>query len=97
LRSIGFQASAVRLGFLLESGIMALSSIIVGAALGLAMAYNVINDASHQANYGHVPYLVPWASLTFIFTVVMLVALATTYLPARRAMRVDPIAALREQ
>ena len=95
LRSIGFQASAVRLGFLLESGLMALSSIIVGAALGLAMAYNVISDASHQANYGHVPYIVPWANLTLIFTVVMVVALATTYLPARRASRVYPAEALR--
>jgi putative ABC transport system permease protein len=95
LRSIGFQASAVRLSFLLESGILALSSIIVGTALGLAMGYNVIDDASRQANYGHVPYLVPWAELGVIFTVVMLVALGTTYLPARRASRVYPAEALR--
>jgi putative ABC transport system permease protein len=95
LRSIGFQASSVRLGFLIESGLMALSSIIVGAALGLAMAYNVISDASHQANYGHVPYVVPWANLTLIFSVVMVVALGTTYLPARRASRVYPAEALR--
>lgn len=95
LRAIGFQASAVRLSFLLESGILALSSIIVGATLGLAMAYNVIDDASRQANYGHVPYLVPWAGLGVIFTLVMLVALGTTYLPARRASRVYPAEALR--
>ena len=37
MRAIGFQASAVRLGFLLESGLLAVSSIVVGAALGLAM------------------------------------------------------------
>jgi hypothetical protein len=42
---------------------LALSSIGVGTALGLAMAYNVIDDASRQANYGHVPYLVSWATL----------------------------------
>ncbi|HTK15190.1 MAG TPA: FtsX-like permease family protein [Acidimicrobiia bacterium] len=95
MRSIGFQASAVRLSFLLESGIMALTSIIVGTALGLAMGYNVIDDASRQSNYGHVPYLVPWAELGVIFTVVMLVALGTTYLPARRASRVYPAEALR--
>ena len=95
LRAIGFQASAVRLSFLLESGILALSSIVVGTVLGLAMAYNVIDDASRQANYGHVPYLVPWAGLAVIFSLVMLVALGTTYLPARRASRVYPAEALR--
>jgi putative ABC transport system permease protein len=95
LRAIGFQASAVRLSFLLESGILALSSIVVGTVLGLAMAYNVIDDASRQANYGHVPYLVPWAGLALIFSLVMLVALGTTYLPASRASRVYPAEALR--
>jgi putative ABC transport system permease protein len=97
MRAIGFQASAVRLGFLLESGLLAVSSIVVGAALGLAMGYNVVDDASRQANYGHVPFLVPWATLSVIFTVVLLVALGTTYLPARRASRVFPAEALRYQ
>jgi putative ABC transport system permease protein len=97
MRAIGFRSSAVRVGFLLESGLLALSSIIVGAILGLAMAFNVIDDATRQSNYGHVPYLVPWLNLAVIFTVVMLVALATTYLPARRASRVFPAEALRYQ
>jgi putative ABC transport system permease protein len=95
MRAIGFQAGAVRLGFLLESGLLALSSIIVGAVLGLAMGYNVVDDASRQANYGHVPFIVQWANLGVIFAVVLLVALGTTYLPARRASRVFPAEALR--
>jgi putative ABC transport system permease protein len=97
MRAVGFQASAVRLEFLLESGLLALSSIVVGAALGLVTAYNVISDASQQANYGHVPFLVPWAGLGVIFTVVLVVALCTTYLPARRASKVFPAEALRYQ
>src|SRR5207244_8409662 len=60
LRSIGFQAGTIRLGFLLESGFLALTSIIVGAALGLAMASNVVQDAARQANFGHVPFGAPW-------------------------------------
>jgi putative ABC transport system permease protein len=97
LRAIGLQASAVRLGFLLEAGFLAATAIGVGAALGLATAFNVIDDASRQANYGTVPFAVPWGVLAAIFAVVLLVALATTYLPARRASRVYAAEALRYQ
>lgn len=95
LRSIGFQASTVRLGFLLESGFLALTSIVVGTALGLALAYNVVDDGRRQATWPDVRLQVPWLNLFVIFVVVMVVALATTYLPARRASRVYPAEALR--
>ncbi len=95
LRAIGFQASTVRLGFLLESGFLALTSIVVGTTLGLAQAYNVVDDARRQATWPGVHLTVPWLNLAIVFVVVMLVALATTYLPARRASRVYPAEALR--
>jgi putative ABC transport system permease protein len=95
LRSIGFQASTVRFGFLLESGFLALTSIIVGTALGLALAFNVVDDAQRQATWPGVRLMVPWLNLIVIFVIVMAVALGTTYLPARRASRVYPAEALR--
>jgi putative ABC transport system permease protein len=95
LRAVGFRASTVRLGFLLESGFLALTSIVVGTALGLALAYNVIDDAQRQATWPSVRLIVPWGNLAVIFAVVIAVALATTYLPARRASRVYPAEALR--
>jgi putative ABC transport system permease protein len=97
LRAIGFQASTVRLGFLLESGFLALTSIVVGSALGLALAYNVVDDARRQATWPGIQLTVPWLNLGVVFVVVMLVALGTTYLPARRASRVYPAEALRYQ
>ena len=85
----------MRLGFLLEAAFLALTSIVVGTALGLALAYNVIDDARRQATWPSVHLIVPWINLAVIFVVVMVVALATTYLPARRASRVYPAEALR--
>jgi putative ABC transport system permease protein len=95
LRSIGFQASTVRLGFLLESAFLAVTSIVVGSALGLAQAYNVVDDARRQATWPGVHLTVPWLNLAVVFVIVLVVALATTYLPARRASRVYPAEALR--
>ncbi len=97
LRAIGFQASAVRLGFLLESGFLAATSILVGTTLGLLMSFNVIDDATRQGNFGTVSFAVPWLSLAVIFTIVLVVALATTYIPARKASRVYAAEALRYQ
>ncbi|MGZ6886533.1 MAG: ABC transporter permease [Acidimicrobiia bacterium] len=97
LRAIGFQAATVRLGFLLESGFLALTSIAVGSGLGLLMAYNVVDDARHQATWPGVHLVIPWANLVVIFAVVLAVALLTTYLPARRASRVYAAEALRYQ
>jgi putative ABC transport system permease protein len=95
LRAIGFRSGTVQLGFLLESGFLALTSIVVGSALGLAMAYNVVHDAHRQATWPGVHLVVPWVNLSVIFATVLAVALLTTYLPARRASRVDPAEALR--
>ncbi|HEX4777142.1 MAG TPA: FtsX-like permease family protein, partial [Acidimicrobiia bacterium] len=95
LRAIGFQRSMVRVGFLLESGFMALTSIVVGTALGLAMAYNVVDDARRQATWPEVHLSIPWLNLVLIFVIVMVVALGTAYLPARRASNVYAAEALR--
>jgi putative ABC transport system permease protein len=95
LRAIGFQASVVRRGFLLESGFLAGTSILLGTALGLLLSYNIIDDAQHQATWPNVHLTVPWPSLLLIFAIVLGVALATTYLPARKASQVYAAEALR--
>ena len=96
LRAIGFRRGMVQLSFLLESSFIALTAIAVGTALGLIVAYNVIQDAADQPSWqGALHFVVPWTHLAIVFCGVYAAALLTTLAPAARASRVQPAQALR--
>jgi putative ABC transport system permease protein len=96
LRAIGFQRGMVQLAFLLESSFVALTAIVVGSALGLTVARNVIADSADQPSYqGALHFSAPWGHLAIVFVVVFAAALLTTLAPAARAARVQPAEALR--
>jgi putative ABC transport system permease protein len=97
LRAVGFRRGMVRLSFLLESSFIALTSIVLGTVLGLAVAFNVIHDSQQQPSWGNLSFDPPWLTLGVIYILVYAVAMATTYLPAVRASRVYPAEALRYQ
>jgi putative ABC transport system permease protein len=97
LRAIGFRKRMVQLSFLLESSFIALTSIFVGTGLGLAVAFNVINDSRRTPSWENMSFVVPWGTLGIIFLAVYLVALLTTFIPALRASRIYPAEALRYQ
>ena len=97
LRAIGFRRSMVQACFLLESSFVALTAIVVGTALGLAVGYNVISDTRRQPSWAGMPFVVPWLTLAVIFVAVYGVAMLTTLAPARRASRVYPAEALHYQ
>ena len=97
LRAIGFRKRMVQLSFLIESSFIALTSIVVGTGLGLAVAFSVINDSRRTPSWENMSFVVPWMNLAVIFLAVYLVALATTFAPALRASRVYPAEALRYQ
>ena len=97
LRSIGFQRRMIQAAFLLESSFVALTAIIVGTALGLALGYNIVADSAKQPSWETLGFSVPWLSLGLVFLVVYAVALLTTLAPALRASRVYPAEALRYQ
>jgi putative ABC transport system permease protein len=96
LRAIGFRRRMVQLSFLLESSFIALTAIVVGTALGLVIAFNVIQDSADQPSWqGALHFAVPWSHLAIVFASVYVAALVTTYAPASRAARVRPAEALR--
>jgi putative ABC transport system permease protein len=95
LRAIGFRRQMIQLSFLLESSFIALTAIVVGTFFGFVVAHNVLADVTDAPMYENVHMVVPWLNLTLVFLVVYVVALGTTYLPARRASRIYPAEALR--
>jgi len=97
LRAIGFRRGMVQAVFLIESSFIALTSIVVGTALGLLLAENIIRDSQKQASWENLTLVVPWFNLGLIFLVVYVVALAASLAPALRASRVLPAEALRYQ
>jgi putative ABC transport system permease protein len=96
LRSLGFRRGMVQLSFLLESAFIALTAIVVGTALGLLIAYNVVSDAAKQPSWQDtLQFAVPWMHLAIVFVAVFSAALLTAWAPAARAARVYPAEALR--
>jgi putative ABC transport system permease protein len=96
LRAIGFQRRMVQASFLLEASFIALTAIVVGTALGLMVAYNVVADSASQGTWGdNLELSIRWATLGVVFLTVYAAALLTTLAPALRASRVYPAEALR--
>jgi ABC-type lipoprotein release transport system permease subunit len=87
----------IQAAFLFESSFVALTAIVVGTALALAVSRNVIADTATQSSWSALTLDVPWLSLAVIFAIVYGVALLTTLAPAVRASRVYPAEALRYQ
>jgi putative ABC transport system permease protein len=97
MRAIGFRNTMIQAAFLLESSFIALTAIVVGTALGLILAWNIVDDQRQQPSWENLTLYVPWLNLGVIFVVVYAVALAATLAPAMRAARVRPAEALRYQ
>jgi putative ABC transport system permease protein len=97
LRAIGYRRRMVQISFLMESSFIALTSIVLGTILGLAVSFNVIHDSQQQPSWTNLSFDPPWLTMGLIFVVVYAVAMGTTYLPAVRAAKVYPAEALRYQ
>ena len=93
LRAIGYSRGMVQLSFLLESSFIALLGIVLGLGLGLLTSVNVVSSISYEEPDYRL--IVPWAQVLLIPVVAYILSLLTTFLPARRAGRIEPAEALR--
>ena len=92
LRSLGFLSPSVRKAFLLESGFTALQGILIGAALALVTAAQLIatNEFGESATF-----TVPWMQLGVLCGSALLASLLATAWPAQQASQIPPAVALR--
>ena len=86
--ALGARASDILTQFLVEA--IALSAIggVVGIILGVAVAYGVALGL-------HIPFVVPGIAAPIAFAVAVLVGVVFGVFPARKAARLNPLAALR--
>ncbi len=94
LRAIGFQRSMVALSFLLESGLVALSGILMGLIMGVSFSW-VLWTFGEIDNQASGAFQVPWLQLVVICGIALLSSMLMTYFPARAASRVAVAEALR--
>ncbi len=95
LRAIGYTRAMVQLSFLLESGFIALSGILLGLVLGLTFAWNLFVSGEVGDAATGIPFTVPWAQVGVVTGFAFVMSLVMTYLPARQASRVAIAEALR--
>jgi putative ABC transport system permease protein len=96
LRAIGLSRGGVAASLLLESALVVVLGSVLGIALGLVLCRNVFAVQFFDRFQQGLRMVVPWGDLVLTVTLTCLAALVATWLPARRASRVPPIAAIRE-
>ncbi|MEG0656602.1 MAG: FtsX-like permease family protein, partial [Mucinivorans sp.] len=87
-KALGARSGAIRLQFLMESIIISQMGGVVGVVLGIAMG-NVVSLLTGGA------FFVPWLWVFGGVVICMVVGVASGYLPANKAAKLDPVEALR--
>ena len=96
LRAIGFERGAIARQLLLESALV----VVVGSALGIGCGIVVCQDLFAVQFFDRfqqgMRIVVPWGQIAVTLALTCSAALLATWLPARQASRIPPVAALRE-
>lgn len=96
LRALGTSANTVSRAFLVESAFVAIQGVVIGAALGLITAYQVIVNSDTFGDSGFA-FSWPWAALAVVFVIPTVAALLAAAVPAKRASAITPAVALRTE
>ncbi len=92
LRALGYRRSLVQRSFLMESSLIAILGLVIGALVGVLESYRFfVTDKT----FGTVEFHVPLTEIGLILGGAYVATLLTTYLPARAASRIAPAEALR--
>jgi putative ABC transport system permease protein len=86
--ALGARGSDILAQFLVEAVALAAVGGVIGIAFGVMVAYGV-------ARIIHIPFVVPGIAAPIAFLVSVLVGVAFGVFPARKASRLNPLAALR--
>jgi len=92
LRSLGFEAGAVRKAFIAESAFVALEGIVIGTALALVTSWRLVGNETFGAT---LKFAVPLGSLAVLTIGTFVASLIATAAPAQQASRIKPAVALR--
>lgn len=95
LRAIGYRRGMVLLSFLLESSFVSLLGTLLGATLGIILAWQAFTGIAAEEGVETLSFAVPWGEIAFILVVTYAFSMLATYLPARQASRTYPAEALR--
>ena len=98
LRALGASGVQVRRSVLLEAGLMALIGSSIGIGIGLLLSRAL---ATLFSNFGldisGDALTLTWRTVALAYGVGLVVTLVSAYLPARRASRTAPVAAMRSE
>ena len=94
LRAMGFQSSVIRRAFLFEAAFVATQGIVIGVALGLVTAFQVITNSDAFGDT-QLDFTMPWVGLAIVVLVPLAASLIAAVAPASRAAALRPAVALR--
>jgi putative ABC transport system permease protein len=92
LRSLGFEAAAVRRAFMTESAFVAAEGIVIGTVLALVTAWRLVQSDTFGAS---LKFSVPALDLALLVVGTFVASLVATATPAEQAARIKPAVALR--